>query len=94
MSHPEPVRVCRIVLVVLGLLFFALAFSKLNVRQADGTGLCGSIVQGSAHDDGGSRTPDCNRLRHHDGVTAVEFAIIGIAALGIVVGHSFYTRNQ
>ena len=61
-------RVFRIVLIVLGVLLFVLAISRLNDRQIDRTGLCGSIVQGSTHDDGGSTTADCNRLRH-DGPT-------------------------
>ena len=73
-SHPEPVRVFRIALIALGVVFLALAFFKLNVRQIDRTGLCGSIVQGSTHDDGGSTTADCNRMRHGDGVAAVEWA--------------------
>ena len=94
MSHPEAVRVFRVVLIVLGTLFLGLAFFRLNIRQIDGTGLCGSIVQGSTHDDGGSRTSDCNRLRHHDGVAAVAFVIIGVAALGFGVGHTFYTRSR
>jgi hypothetical protein len=86
--------VFRIVLIVLGVLFLVLAFFRLNIRQVDRTGLCGSIVQGSTHDDGGSSTSDCNHLRHRDGVTAVAFVIIGIAALGVGVGHAFYTRNR
>jgi hypothetical protein len=86
--------VLRIVLTALGVLFFALAFFRINARQIDRTGLCGSIVQGSTHDDGGSNTSECNRLRHRDEVTAVAFVIIGVAALGLGVGHAFYTRNR
>jgi hypothetical protein len=86
--------VFRIALIALGVVFLALAFFKLNVRQIDRTGLCGSIVQGSTHDDGGSTTPECNRLRHRDGGAAVAFVIIGVAGLGLGVGHAFFTRNR
>jgi hypothetical protein len=82
------------VLIALGVLFLVLAFFRLNVRQIDRTGLCGSIVEGSTHDDGGSSTRDCNRLRHHNGEAAVAFVIIGVAALGLGVGHAIYTRNR
>jgi hypothetical protein len=88
------VRVFRIVLVVLGVLFFVLAIYRLNVRQVDRTGLCGSIVQGPSHDDGGSSTHDCNRLRHDDGVAVAAFMILGVAALGFGVGQALYTRNR
>lgn len=87
-------RVFRIVLVVLGVLLFVLAISRLNDRQVDRTGLCGSVVQGPRYDDGGSRTPDCNRLRHRDGVAAAVFAILGVVSLGVVAGHTFYARNR
>ncbi len=84
----------RIVLIVLGVLFFVLAFFRLNVREIDRTGLCGSIVQGSSHDDGGASTHDCNRLRQDDGVAAEAFVIIGVVTLGFGVGHALYTRNR
>jgi hypothetical protein len=87
------VRVFRIVLIVLGVLLFALAISKLNDRRIDKTGLCGSIVQGSRYDDGGSSTSECNRLRHRDGVAAAAFATLGIVAIGVVAGHFFYARK-
>ena len=90
----ELVRVLRIVLVVLGVLLFVLAISRLNDRQIDRTGLCGSVVQGSRYDDGGSSTPDCNRLRHRDGVAAVAFAALGIVAIGAVAGHAVHARNR
>ena len=90
----ELVRVLRIVLVVLGVLLFVLAISRLNDRQIDRTGLCGSVVQGSRYDDGGSSTPDCNRLRHRDGVAAVAFVTLGIVAIGVVAGHTFYARSR
>lgn len=93
-AHPDSVRVFRIVLIVLGVLFLLLALYKLNVRQIDRTGLCGSIIQGSTYDDGGSSTPDCNHLRHHDEVDAVAFAIVGVVALGFGVGQSLYTRHR
>jgi hypothetical protein len=38
--------VFQIALIALGVVFLALAFFKLNVRQIDRTGLCGSVVQG------------------------------------------------
>ena len=41
----ELVRVLRIVLVVLGVLLFVLAISRLNDRHIDRTGLCGSVIQ-------------------------------------------------
>jgi hypothetical protein len=88
------VRVFRIVLIVVGVLFFVLAIFRLNVREIDRTGLCGSIVQGSSHDDGGSSSHDCNRLRHDDGVTAAVFFIVGVAALGFGIGHTLSTRNR
>jgi len=87
-------RVLRFVLIGLGLLFLALAFFRLNDRPIDRTGLCGSIVQGPAHDDGGSETSECNRLRHHDGVTAVAFVIIGVITAGIGVGQAFSIRKR
>jgi hypothetical protein len=33
-------------------------------------------------------------LRHRDEVTAVVFVIIGVAGLGLGVGHAFYTRRR
>jgi hypothetical protein len=86
--------VFRIALVILGVVFLVLAISRLNVRQPDRTGLCGSIVQGSSYDDGGSSTPDCNRLRHGDAVATATFGILGVAALGFGVGHILYTRHR
>ncbi len=86
-------RVVRVVIIVLGLLFFVLAIVRLNVREIDKTGLCGSIVQGSSHDDGGASTRDCNRLRHDDGVTTAAFFVVAIAALGLGVGHILYART-
>jgi hypothetical protein len=86
--------VLRIVLTALGVLFLALAFFRINARQIDRTGLCGSIVQGSTHDDGGFNTSECNRWRHRDEVTAAAFVIIGVAALGLGVSQAFYTRNR
>ncbi len=87
-------RVFRIVLITLGVLFLVLAIFRLNVREIDRTGLCGSIVQGSSHDDGGASTHDCNRLRHGDGAAAAAFVIVGVAALGFGVGHALYARNR
>ena len=46
-------RVVRVAIIALGVLFFLLAIVRLNVREIDKTGLCGSIVQGSSWDDGG-----------------------------------------
>ena len=95
-SQAERVRVFRIVLIVLGVVFFVLAILRLNVREIDRTGLCGSIVQGSSHDDGGASTHDCNRLRHDEGVAAAAFVIVivAVAALEFGVGHALYTRNR
>jgi hypothetical protein len=89
------VRVFRVVLVVVAVVFIALAFFRLNVRQINRTGLCGSILQGPSFDDGGSSTPDCNHLRHDDTVAAVAFGILGVAALGVGVsfGHTLRARN-
>ena len=87
-------RVFRIALVVLGVLLFVLAISRLNDRQIDRTGLCGSVIQGPRYDDGGSSTPDCNRLRHRDGVAATAFATIGMVAIGVVAGHAVYARRR
>jgi hypothetical protein len=88
------VRVFRIVLIVLGVLLFVLAISRLNDRRIDRTSLCGSTVQGSRYDDGGSSTSECNRLRHRDGVAAAAFATLGIVAIGVVAGDTFYARNR
>jgi hypothetical protein len=93
-SQPEYVRVLRIVLVGLGVLFFVLAAFRLNVRQIDRPGLCGRVVQGSRYDDGGSNTPACNRLRHDDRVAAASFAILGVGAFGLGVGLILYARNR
>jgi hypothetical protein len=87
-------RVVRIVLVGLGVLFFVLAIFRLNVRQIDRPGLCGSVVQGSRYDDGGSNTPACNRLRHDDRVAAGSFVIFGVGALGLGLGLILYARNR
>jgi hypothetical protein len=86
--------VLRSVIIALAVLFLVLAFFRLNVREIDRTGLCGSVVQGSTHDDSGSSTRDCNRLRHRDGVAAVALVIIGVAALGVGVGDAIYTRER
>jgi hypothetical protein len=88
------VRVLRIALVGLGVLFFVLAIFRVNVREIDRPGLCGGVVQGSRYDDGGSNTPACNRLRHHDRVVAASFVILGVGAFGLGVGLIFYARNQ
>lgn len=87
-------RTFRIVLIVLGVLLLFVTIFRLNDRQIDRTGLCGSIVQGSRFDDGGSSTPDCNRLRHRDEVAAAAFAVLGMAALGVAAGHTFYIRTR
>jgi hypothetical protein len=87
------VRVFRVVIIALGVLFLFLAFARLNVREVDKTGLCGSIVQGSSHDDGGSSTHDCNRLRHDDGIATTAFLIVALASLGVGVGHILYVRR-
>jgi hypothetical protein len=87
------VRVVRVVIIGLGVVFFVLAIVRLNVREIDKTGLCGSIVQGSSHDDGGASTPACNRLRHHDGVATAAFFILAVASIGGGVGHILYTRG-
>lgn len=94
MAQPELVRVLRIALIVFGVLLLGLAIARLNDRQIDRTGLCGSIVQGPRYDDGGSRTPDCDRLRHRDGVVAAALAILGLAAAGVAAGHTLYTRHR
>jgi hypothetical protein len=83
-----------VVIIALGVLFFVLAIVRLNVREIDRTGLCGSIVQGSSHDDGGASTHDCNRLRHNDGVATVVFFILTVASFGLGVGHVLYSRTR
>jgi hypothetical protein len=88
------VKVFRIVLIALGVLFLVLAIVRLNVREIDRTGLCGSIVQGSSHDDGGASTDDCNRFRHNDGIAAGAFLILAVTSLGVGVGHILYTRTR
>jgi hypothetical protein len=88
------VRVFRIVLIALGVLLLVLAIARLNVREINRTGLCGSILQGSRYDDGGASTTDCDRLRHDDGDAAAAFLIIAIATLGVGVGHVLYTRTR
>jgi hypothetical protein len=93
-SQPEYVRVLQIVLVGFGVLFFVLSIFRLNVRQIDRTGLCGSVLQGSRYDDGGSNTPACNRLRHDDRVAAASFVILGVGAFGLGVGLILYARNR
>jgi hypothetical protein len=87
------VRVFRIAIFALGLVFLVLAINRLNVREIDKPGLCGSLVQGSSHDDGGASTPDCNRLRHHDGVATAVFFVLAIASFGLVVGHVLHTAR-
>ena len=83
-------RVFRVTIIVLGVVFFLLAFVRLNVREIDKTGLCGSIVQGSSWDDGGAITHDCNRLRRNDGVATAAFFVLAVASLGLGV----YTRTR
>ena len=87
-------RVFRVVVIVLGVLFFVLGVVRLNVREINRAGLCGSIVQGSRWDDGGASTPDCNRLRHHDLVVTAAFFILAVAPIGLAIGHVLYTRNR
>lgn len=87
-------RVVRVVIIALGVVFFLLAIVRLNVREIDKTGLCGSIVQGSSWDDGGASTHDCNRLRHNDGVATAAFFVVAVASLGLGVGHVLYTRTR
>jgi hypothetical protein len=72
-------------------LAFLLAIARLNVRETDKSGLCGSLVQGSKWDDGGASTHDCNRLRHNDGVATAALFILAIASLGWGVGQILYT---
>jgi hypothetical protein len=88
------VRIVRVVIIVLGVSFFLLAVVRLNVREIDKTGLCGSIVQGSRWDDGGASTPDCNRLRHHDVVVTAALFILAAASLGLGIGQIVYTRSR
>jgi hypothetical protein len=88
------VRVFRVVIIALGVVLLVLAFIRLNVREVDKTGLCGSIVQGSTYDDGGASTHDCNRLRHDDGVATAVLFVLGAASLGVGVGHIVYTRTR
>jgi hypothetical protein len=88
------VRVFRVVIIVLGVAFFLLAVVRLNVREIDRTGLCGSIVHGSRWDDGGASTSDCNRLRHHDVVVTAAFFILAVASLGLAVGQVVYIRRR
>lgn len=87
-------RVLRIVVVVLGMVFIALALLRLNVREINRTGLCGNIVQGSSFDDGGSSTRECNRLRHDDRVAAAMFGILGVAAVGVGVSAGRIVRAR
>jgi hypothetical protein len=87
-------RVFRFVIIALGVLFLVLAIFRLNVREIDKTGLCGSIVQGSSHDDGSASTHDCNRLRHNDSVATAAFLIFAVASIGLAVGHILYTRTR
>jgi hypothetical protein len=87
------VRVFRVVIIALGVLFFVLAIVRLNIREIDKTGLCGSIVQGSSHDDGGASTHDCNRFRHNDGVATAAFFIVAVGLIGLGVGHILCTRS-
>jgi hypothetical protein len=88
------VRVFRAVIIALGVLFLVLAMVRLNIREIDKTGLCGSIVQGSSYDDGGAITHDCNRLRHNDGVVTAGFFILTVGSFGLGVGHILYTRRR
>jgi hypothetical protein len=88
------VRIVRVVIIAPGVLFFLLAIVRLNVREVDRTGLCGSIVQGSSWDDGGASTHDCNRRRHNDGVATAVFFVLAVASLGLGVGHILYTRTR
>jgi hypothetical protein len=83
----------RVVIIALGVSAFFLAIGRLNVRETNRTGLCGSLVQGSRWDDGGASTHDCNRLRHKDGVATAALFILALASLGLGVGHIFYTRS-
>jgi hypothetical protein len=88
------VRVFRILIFALGVVFLVLAMVRLNIREIDRTGLCGSIVQGSTYDDGGASTPDCNRRRHDDGVATAAFFVLAVASLGLGVGHILFTRAR
>jgi hypothetical protein len=88
------VRVVRAVIIVLGVVFFVLGVVRLNVREIDRTGLCGSIVQGSSWDDGGSNTHDCNRLRNNDRIATGAFFILAAASFGLGIGHMLYTRAR
>jgi hypothetical protein len=88
------VRVVRVVIIALGILFTVLAIARLNVREIDKTGLCGSLVQGSSHDDGGASTHDCNRLRYRDGIATAAFFILAVGSFGLAVGHIIYTRSR
>jgi hypothetical protein len=83
-----------VVIIVLGFSFFVLGVVRLNVREINRTGLCGSIVQGSRWDDGGASTPDCNRLRHHDLVVTAALFILAVASIGLAIGHILYTRTR
>ena len=76
-----------------GVLFLLATVYKLNDRQIDGPGLCGSVLQGARFDDGGSRTPDCNDLRHRDEVRAAAFALLGAASFGVGVGLTVRARK-
>jgi hypothetical protein len=86
--------VFRVVVFALGLVFLVLAVYRLNVREIDKPGLCGSLVQGSSHDDGGASTPACNRLRHNDSVATAAFFVLAVASFGLGVGHILYTDRS
>jgi hypothetical protein len=79
-------RVFRVVIILLGVVSLVFAAGRLNVREANRTGLCGSVAQGPSHDDGGASTHDCNRLRHDDGVASAALVILAVTSLGVGVG--------
>jgi hypothetical protein len=87
------VRTLRFVVVGVGVMFLMLAVFKLNDRRVDRPGLCGSVLQGARFDDGGSRTPDCNHLRHDDEVAAAAFVLLGAASFGLGAGLTIHARN-
>jgi hypothetical protein len=85
-------RVFRVVIILLGVASLALAVGRLNVREVDRTGLCGSVVQGPSHDDGGASPHDCGRLRHNDGVASAALFVLAAISVGTGVGLILYRQ--